>query len=515
MGFPFLRLLSLVGGGLVLRRIYQYLAFSVSIRGKLPRAPRSDASWWLGHEWHVFDSLWGSALLRYAVALGPVYRLKAAMFRQDIIVIGDNLGVKYIFDNAYYYVRSPFMNEIFLRVGGDSILCANAEDHRFQRRMVGPAFTLSALNKMTPHVLTSAESLITRVQAACNGKPTELDMYQYISPCAVEIIGKAGFGQDLGPESKESRDIIHAGHEDNLTLRAFPVFVGISILEFIPWIAKLPVTIPATVLKQIIQTRGEKMLKEPVEDDSVDMLSLLIRESRQPKAKGERKLEDARLIDNIVTFFGAGFDTTSTSTIMTLHCLAQHPRVQQKLRDELQSINLSDVPAIEALPYLDAVIREGLRLNPVARDPIKVALRDDLIPLRVPITLQNGNVIKELPIKAGDVIQIPYLALNMNPHAWGPDAAEFRPERWIDGSLPPKENLPHGPYASIMNFTDGPRACIGWHLAIREMKVVIAHLLMSFEIQDTGAKVERYGGQSMTPCVGDKNSYVPVRFVPL
>lgn len=100
----------------------------------------------------------------------------------------------------------------------------------------------------------------------------------------------------------------------------------------------------------------------------------------------------------VPTFLVAGHETTSTATMWALYALSQLPAVQQKLRDELLSVP-TDTPSMDelnALPYLDAVTRETLRVHAAVPNTIRVAMKDDVIPVSEPFFDKNGQVKKEI-----------------------------------------------------------------------------------------------------------------------
>ncbi len=95
-----------------------------------------------------------------------------------------------------------------------------------------------------------------------------------------------------------------------------------------------------------------------------------------------------------LSFLVAGHETTSNSTMWCLFALTQAPYVQRKLRDELMSVG-TDTPTMDelmALPYLDAVTRETLRLHSPVPITARVATKDDVIPVNTPYTDRNGRV---------------------------------------------------------------------------------------------------------------------------
>ena len=152
-----------------------------------------------------------------------------------------------------------------------------------------------------------------------------------------------------------------------------------------------------------------------------------------------------------------------------IYLLSQHPDVQMKLRQEIHKVYSSDgyhsdasldsgfedcvacnrhnleptewsrtcsclrtrMISIEKLPYLDNVVRETLRFCPAVHGTIRVATRDDRIPLSHPVTLQNGQTIGMdqngyIEIKKGSYIHIPIEGFSYSEDIWGPDALEFK-----------------------------------------------------------------------------------------
>lgn len=97
----------------------------------------------------------------------------------------------------------------------------------------------------------------------------------------------------------------------------------------------------------------------------------------------------------------------------------------------------SHAEAIDALPFLDAVVRETLRLCPPVHGTMRVAACDDNIPISSPIVLRNGTIIQAggtIPIRKGSYVHIPIEALNFSTDIWGEDARIFK---WVNPSSVP------------------------------------------------------------------------------
>ncbi|KAJ6523702.1 cytochrome P450 [Mycena vulgaris] len=491
--------------------------------------PAGEASWWLGHDYLVAKNEVGVEYGRWTKLLGPVYRIKSALWQDDVVVISDHAAVKHIFGRAYTYVKSPAFQPVVVKVVGRGVVWAEGDEHNFQRKMVSPAFSVSAVKKMAPHVMTCVERLINRLQNDCKNGGV-FNMCDYIPGATLDIIGTVGFGYDFGPESPEGRAILDAWRSDVELFSSFAGFLAPIVLGVAPWVSKLPIKElqEDSTAKKVIHQVGRKILQEPPNVDGGDMFSILLRESWEGKMKpdGERRLDDTTLLDNVSPFGHcktlnpyapmAGFETTSGTIQLILHDLAQHPNIQTKLRQEIMGADSSDIEVIEALPYLDAVTREGLRLHPSARDTHRVAMHDDVIPLKNPVILSNGKSVTSIPVKAGDGFIIPFLVMNNDPNVWGPDAARFIPERWLEGgSNPSSEDLPRGPWGNVSNFADGPRHCIGWRLAVQEIKLIVGAMITNFEFKDTGAKVEKYISPAVQPFVDGKAAYLPLQLIPI
>ncbi len=101
----------------------------------------------------------------------------------------------------------------------------------------------------------------------------------------------------------------------------------------------------------------------------------------------------------LYSFLLAGHETTSTATTWALYVFCKYPKVQRKLREEFLSVD-TETPTMEelnALPYLDLVVHELLRLYPPVTMLVREAKKDDMIPLNEPVIDKYGKVHHEIP----------------------------------------------------------------------------------------------------------------------
>ncbi|KAG6838851.1 hypothetical protein C0991_007927, partial [Blastosporella zonata] len=196
-----------------------------------------------------------------------------------------------------------------------------------------------------------------------------------------------------------------------------------------------------------------------------------------------QRMSDEDVVAQVPTFLIAGHETTSTATTWALFALSQDTVTQRKLRGELLSVE-TDNPTMDelnALPYLDMVVRETLRLHAPVAETIRQATQDDIIPLNKPFIDRKGVVRDGVRVRKGQTIQIPILVMNRSKEIWGDDATEFRPERWE--STPEAATSIPGVWGNMLSFLGGPRSCIGYRFSLVEMKSLLFTLVRAFEFE--------------------------------
>lgn len=122
---------------------------------------------------------------------------------------------------------------------------------------------------------------------------------------------------------------------------------------------------------------------------------------------------------------------------------------------------------LKQLPYLNGVMQETLRLFPTVPLTMREALRDT----------QIGDQF----VPKGTEMVVSIWQVNRSPDIWGPDAGEFKPERWINAD-DGKANRHGGAKSNydFLTFLQGPRSCIGQEFAKAEMRCLLATLVTSF-----------------------------------
>ncbi|KAH8901260.1 cytochrome P450 [Thozetella sp. PMI_491] len=200
-----------------------------------------------------------------------------------------------------------------------------------------------------------------------------------------------------------------------------------------------------------------------------------------------------RISDDTMTVTGAAFETTAAALRVILYYLYSDPQVLVKLRAEINEAvrehgeSELGLAILEKLPYLTAVLTEGLRLAPgIATRQARVAPDRDLL-------------FEEWRIPAGTPVGMTVLLLHMDERVYS-DPERFAPERWLEPSAARRKDRTFAP------FSKGSRICAGMHLGWAEMYYVVSVLVQTFDFKFDGAGPKDVKPYSDQIVIGTKDS---------
>jgi unspecific monooxygenase len=209
-------------------------------------------------------------------------------------------------------------------------------------------------------------------------------------------------------------------------------------------------------MDEIIEAR----LRAPTEGKPRDLFDMLLT-ARDPET-GEA-FSRAQLRDQMATMIVAGHETTALTLFWSLYLLASSPVDQERVAEEVRTVDLSPDNAADALaklPYTKAVVNESLRLYPPAFALARIASGPD----------QVGDV----AVPRGTLVMISPWVLQRHRRLWR-DPEAFNPSRFLGDVA-----LAHR--FAYMPFGAGPRICIGAQLALTEACLVLATMIQRFHV---------------------------------
>ncbi|MDP2316268.1 MAG: cytochrome P450 [Pseudomonadota bacterium] len=325
----------------------------------------------------------------------------------------------------------------------NGLLTNDGDDWRRRRKLIQPAFRQERIRAYSRLVPELADRLVDRWTEG-----ETRDIHADMSGFTLDIVTRALFGRDVSDRAAqvgEALDVWMRRYENPL------VFVA-------PWLDHLPTrfnrrlrrghaNLEAVVRQLIAEARAESGQAE-----GTDLLSTLVR-LQDEEGRG---LTDEELRDEVITLLLAGHETTSNVLAWTWMLLSRSPGARRALDEELGAVLGGRAPAyddIGRLPYVEAVVKESMRLYPPAWQLGRDAVED--------VTLGGYAIPK------GANIFIAPVAIHRDAR-WFPEPEAFRPERWLDGST---TALPRGAW---LPFGAGPRICIGGTFAMMELVLAVA-----------------------------------------
>ncbi|KAI0270682.1 cytochrome P450 [Gloeopeniophorella convolvens] len=474
--------------------------------------------------WNPFSFSFYESLFQKHGRVARVY----GFFGDTQLVISDPKACSHMLvkDQAIFEEMVPLLLTV-KSVFGPSLLGTVGEQHRKQRKMLNPVFSINHMRYMIPIFRRITNELAEILSSTVKGGPQEINIVDWLGRLAFELVGQAGLGYSFG--SLEDRDdkFYRAIKEYMPTLSSlayprllFPYVYNVFPAAFLkrvgrllPWkrlhhLMDIADTMSASTKvlyeqrKKLLQDGDEATIKQVGEGR--DVTSLLMRAN--VSASGADRLDEDEVLAQMSLFLLAGTDTTSSALSRILHLFALHPEVQEKLRSELKEACEDDdelaYDKLDTLPFLDAICRETLRLYPPSPQVVRTARADAVVPLSSPIRDTDGREIHDLFIPEDTTVLIQIRTLNRDPKIWGPDASEWKPERWLS-PLPASvtEAKIQGVYSNTITFIGGSRSCIGVKFAQLEMKVVLSQLVPKFRFAPSKHEVIWRFGSVLSPAV--------------
>ncbi|KAF9464293.1 cytochrome P450 [Collybia nuda] len=481
---------------------------------------------------------------------GHVARLHGGVIGPDGLYISDPLALHSILvrDQNVFQESTEFSGLFGVIHHGDQLASVQGDEHKKQRKLMNPAFTAAHVSKLSPLFYRIATELRDRLKAEVGSSSAyTLDILDRLTRTALELISQGGIGHTFNSFERNSKEF-HEFHEalKDVLPNASKLFFILPFLE--SWrkrepawlrrsLANLAYVIPWPTLrafKKAVDTMHPVCKKVFYEKKAAfdeggigalsntasggrDLTTLLMQANSE--ADEEDRLSDEIVIANMSSIVLGGQETTSGAMSRLLNVMTLQPKLQEWLREEINEALSKkngehlDFYELNALPRLDAICRETLRLFAPVTFVWRQTMKDTVVPLQFPINdAKTGKEIREVLIHEGTPVYIGMGAMNRSIPLWGPDAGEFKPERWMGHqaheSTVEQIKTP-GIYSNMMTFLGGGRGCPGMKFALLEIKTVMSVLLPTFHFEKTNDIVDWRLGITLSPYVRGKEAEGP------
>lgn len=366
------------------------------------------------------------------------------------------------------------------------LVTSRGEEWRRDRAMLNPLFAKRHLQPLAGTMGACTGALLAR-WATSHSDGETVDVAREMMRVTLDIAAQTMFGRGL--DEKTTADF-GAGVEDTLKLM---LEVGNSpltwLLASVPGISMRQATRAHVRRTRRIRTwlqRADAIVGDLVRarrDDpgapKDDLLALMLaaRDGERGEPMSERKL-----LDQSVTFLGAGHETTATGLAWSWHLLAQNPEARTRMLAEVDEVLQGRPPTfddVDRLPWTKAVFAESLRVHPPVYLSMRRAARDD--------------VLHGYRVRGNSIIILMTHLLHRDPELWQ-DPERFEPTRFLPGAGRDR------PRAAYLPFGSGRRVCIGSQFATIEATLILAMIAQRYVLDSApGWTVAEEGHTTLRP----------------
>ena len=394
---------------------------------------------------------------------------------QPIYLLADPGLIEYVLvENNRNFTKTRILKRN-RRLLGEGLLTSEGEFWRRQRRLAQPAFHRKRVAAYGEVMAAFAE----RSLGAWRDGQT-IDVHEEMMHLTLEIVAKCLFDADVGARTTDVGKAMKVALEDFSSQRRL-----LRIPKGIPTPHNIRFEMAARRLDGVAGAIIENRRKS--EEDRGDLLSMLMLAEDD---SGER-MTDKQLRDEVMTLFLAGHETTANALSWTFWLLSLNPEVEHELAEELARVlggrppTTSDLPA---LPYVECVLKESMRLYP----PAWVVGREAIAECEV------GGY----RMAAGTTALMSQWIVHRD-HRYHEDPERFDPDRW---TAQYEKALPRFAY---FPFGGGPRQCIGASFAMTEACLILAAVAKRFKMElAPGQRVEPYASITLRPEKGIRMTLV-------
>lgn len=402
------------------------------------------------------------------------------------VVINNPKCMDYVFKNHTTFIKGDFLVNRTVDLFGHGIINVDGDLWKRQRK-AGLQFlntnNLSALaNVALPRTLDGQLKKMKELT-----EDDIVDLEGILLGVTTTVMGRMAYNMEMYNTDPFSQAFEYASDKTGLRFqnplwRLTELFTGSELRKNLKTVQKLGLQIVQTAVDRR-ENKNQADADEKLTGISGSLINALL-----------DQLPSHQLVaDSALNYLTGGRDTTAQGLTWCFYTLMHRPDIVSKIRDEIRNSpvalkKLSADPFAEdyesvqptELPYTLATFYEAIRLFPPVPYEIKQTSKET--------TLPDGT---HLP--KGSIVVWCIWAMNHSKNIWGPDAHEFKPERWIDenGHVIPKTA------AEFPVFNGGARLCLGKKMAEQVATVILSQMVWNFEFEDVEKK-ERISRNSLT-----------------
>lgn len=407
-----------------------------------------------------------------------------APMRKMVIVRNPELARHVLVANQDNYIKSAEYDLLAVGFGRGLVTDLNEGLWNRNRRLVQPIFAKRQVDLFAPQMAEASARTLARWDAL-HEQGKAVDVTAEMNYLTMDIVAQTMFGIDLAGDMAEKMRISFArllklfgvgfivgaspplrwlvdklathgpdelsAHTPRLAIRALRMGASVvapKTMRGLRWVEH-------TIDQLIADHRSGRITRQ-------DNLLALLMAAEDPETGA--RYTDLEIRDELMTFLGAGFETTAAALAWTWYLLSRNPDARAKLGEEVDRVLEGRLPTaadVENLPWTMAVINEAMRVYP----PIIGLAR----------SAKNDDVLGTYPISAGTTVAVLIEGIHRNERVWE-NVEKFDPARFLKENLKPEQRKAHMPFGA------GKRMCIASGFANLEAVIGIASLAQAYEL---------------------------------
>lgn len=353
------------------------------------------------------------------------------------------------------------------------------------RSVTSHAFTAAKFRQVFPHLDDASDRLLDLLVKAGDGGEKEVAAYELFKPLAMEYISRGSFGiannfQEAThhPLFRMAVQVLPGTITGPMHMIAQCTTTLQSVMAPLFWLNSKIGSFTYDRFAKLAYQAVDVRRKNPLPDGKKDILQILLdAETEEEEVKDEvtngqlkvdKKMSSTELSVNTAMLLIAGFGTTSVALSFVCYMLANHPDIQERVRDEVRQVRrkygtLDYTAVAQGLKYLSCVVDETLRVFPVV---VSFTTR----------SAREGFEYKGVKYSAGLSIMSPTMVVQKDPKAWT-EPERFDPDRFLPENVAQQHGMAYQP------FGQGPRNCIGKRLALIEIIYTVGRIVERFSLE--------------------------------
>jgi cytochrome P450 len=415
-------------------------------------------------------------LLNLHMQYGPIISIRL-IFRTFIFVADRGIAHRMlVHSGATFSSRPPTFEPRHLFTSGETTFCPYGHYWRLVRRNLatGELLNPARVRLLAPVRQAVCDDLIHDLRAACsvdgavNSVEAVVELRPLLRRALLKLLVHKCFGVHLG---REELDEIHDLQRQMLhSLATFP------ILGFFPALTK-KLFRNQWAACVAVRRRQEELFVPMIHatlgsNGETPCYARSLLDVRVPEDKnghgGDRPLTDGEMTSLCNELINAAGDTTGTLIEWIMAELVSHPDIQANVYEEVKACaQLNDDTDLEAMPYLKAIVLEGLRLHPPAH-------------FVIPHGMLSDAVVDGYMVPKDAEVNFMVAEIGRDRKVWT-RPQEFRPERFLEGGEGHDVDIKGIKEIKMMPFGIGRRMCPGYLLAMRMVEYFVARLVMELE----------------------------------